>query len=362
MLGMPTTVPTHGNTRQPWNNGGALMPIGDKDWLALTPETPLEPALPICDPHHHLWEYRPEPVAYQRYLLPDLAADLHSGHNVRSTVFIEVRARYRTDGPEEMRPLGEVEFVEGLATESASGKYGQARMAAAIIGHADLKLGERVAPVLEAMQTASPTRFRGIRHSVGWDASPDLANRDIQGALSTEQYRAGARVLARMGLCLENSLYHPQLAELAAFARALPDLTIILNHIGGLVRIGPYANRDDVVLPAWRQGLAAVAACPNVILKLGGVGQRRYGFDWHERTTPIGSEELAAALSPLMHYCIEQFGPERCMFESNFPVDKVSYSYTVVYTAFKRLSTGYTAAERAAMFHDTAARVYRIAP
>jgi predicted TIM-barrel fold metal-dependent hydrolase len=337
------------------------MSIGGKDWLALTPEAPLEPALPICDPHHHLWDFRSEPVPYQRYLLPELAEDLNSGHNVRSTVFIEVKARYRPDGPEEMRPVGEVEFVEGLATESASGMYGRTRVAAAIIGYADLKLGERVAPVLDAMQAASPTRFRGIRHSTGWDPSPELVNRDIQGALSSDQYRAGARELARRGLCLENSLYHPQLPELAAFARALPELTIILNHIGGLVRIGPYANRDDEVLPAWRRGIAAVAACPNVILKLGGVGQRRFGFDWHARATPIGSAELAAALTPLMQYGIEQFGPDRCMFESNFPVDKVSYSYTVVYNAFKRLSAAYTEAERAALFHDTAARVYRLA-
>jgi len=338
------------------------MPIGDQDWLALTPEAPLEPELPICDPHHHLWESRPEPPAYQRYLLPELADDLKSGHNVRSTVFIEVRAFYRPDGPEAMRPVGEVAHIEGLAAESATGKYGPTRIAAGIIGHADLKLGAGVAPVLEAMQAASPTRFRGIRHSVGWDPSPELVNRDIQGALSSDGYRAGARVLARMGLCLENSLYHPQLPELAAFARAVPDLTIILNHIGGLVRIGTYANRDDEVLPAWRQGLAEVAACPNVILKLGGVGQRRYGFDWHTRPQPIGSVELAATLAPLMHYCIEQFGPERCMFESNFPVDKVSYSYTVIYNAFKRLSAGYAASERAALFHDTAARVYRLAP
>jgi predicted TIM-barrel fold metal-dependent hydrolase len=179
--------------------------------------------------------------------------------------------------------------------------------------------------------------------------------------LASDQYRAGARVLAGRGLCLENSLYHPQLAELAAFARAVPELTIILNHIGGLVRIGPYANRDNDVLPAWRQGIAAVAACPNVILKLGGVGQRRFGFDWYARTKPIGAEELAATLAPLMQYCIEQFGPTRCMFESNFPVDKVSYSYNVLYNAFKRLSQGYSAAERAALFHDTATRIYRIA-
>jgi predicted TIM-barrel fold metal-dependent hydrolase len=336
------------------------MSIGGPDWLALTPEPTLEPELPICDAHHHLWEFRPEPLPYQCYLLPDLAEDLHSGHHVRSTVFIEVKAKYRPDGPEEMRPVGEVEFVEGLATESTSGTHGPARVAAAIIGYADLKRGERVAPVLEAMQEASPERFRGIRHATGWDPSPELVNRDIQGVLSSTNFRAGARVLAATGLCLENSLYHHQLPELAAFARAVPDLTIIVNHIGGLVRIGPYANRDDEVLPAWRRGIAAVAACPNVIIKLGGVGQVRFGFDWHTRAQPIGSEALAAALSPLMHYCIEQFGPDRCMFESNFPVDKVSYSYHVVYNAFKRLSHGYSAAERGAMFHDTAARVYRI--
>ena len=336
------------------------MSIGGPDWLALTPEPTLEPELPICDPHHHLWDFRPEPVPYQRYLLPELTADLHSGHHVRSTVFIEVKTRYRTTGPEEMRPVGEVEFVEGLATESARGMYGRAQVAAAIIGYADLKRGAQVAPVLDAMQAASPTRFRGVRHSVGWDPSPELAMRDIPGVLSSDQYRAGARVLAGRGLCLETSLYHPQLAELAAFATAVPDLTIILNHIGGLVRIGSYANRDDEVLPAWRRGIATVSACPNVILKLGGVGQHRFGFDWHARAQPIGSEELAAALAPLMHSCIEQFGPDRCMFESNFPVDKVSYSYNVVYNAFKRLSTGYSAGERAALFHDTAARVYRI--
>ena len=156
-------------------------------------------------------------------------------------------------------------------------------------------------------------------------------------------------------------LYFPQLPELAAFAKAVPDLPIILNHIGGLLRVGPYANRDDEVLATWRRGIAAVAACPNVSVKLGGIGMPRTGFDWHARSTPIGSEELAASMAPFMTYCIEQFGPNRCMFESNFPVDKVSFSYNVMYNAFKRLSKGYSASERAAMFHDTAARVYRVA-
>ena len=334
---------------------------GGPAWLQRTPETALEPDLRICDPHHHIWEHRHEPQAYQRYLLPDLAADIRdSGHNVRSTVFIEVKAFYRADGPEEMRPVGEVAHVNGLADEAASGKHGPTRIAAAIVGHADLKLGDRVAPVLEAMQAASP-RFRGIRHATGWDASPELTQRDIQGVMSTSQYRAGARVLAKLGLTLDNSLYHTQLDELAALARVVPDLTIVLNHIGGLVRVGPYANRDHEVLADWRRGIAAVAACPNIVLKLGGVGQKRFGYDWFARAKPIGSEELAEALAPLMHYCIEKFGPNRCMFESNFPVDKVSYAYGVVWNAFKRLSKGYSPSERAALFQDTAARVYRLA-
>ena len=336
------------------------MLFGNSDWLALTPEDALEPELPICDAHHHFWDFRTDRVPYQRYLLHELAADINNGHNVRSTVFIEARSMYRTDGPEEMRPVGEVEFVQGLAAASASGLYGPGRAAAAIIGHANLNLGEGVKPVLEALRAASPNRFRGIRHSVGWDPHPEVLNRDLEGRLASSEYRAGARVLASMGLCLENSLYFPQLSELADFARALPDLTIILNHIGGLLREGPYANRDHEVLPAWRQGIATVAQCPNIIMKLGGVGQLRFGFDWHARVKPIGSEELAESLSPLMNYCIEQFGPGRCMFESNFPVDKVSYSYNVAYNAFKRLSQSYSVSERAAMFHHTAMSVYKI--
>ena len=336
------------------------MPIGDADWLTQTMETSLEPDLPICDPHHHLWTHRPEPLAYQQYLLPELAADINGGHNVRSTVFIEVRAEYRTDGPEEMRPVGEVEFVQKIADESASGAYGPGRAAAAIIGKADLKLGEGVRPVLEALQAASPNRFRGVRHSVGWDPSPEVLDREIQGALGSDGYRAGARIMAQMGLVLENSLYFPQLDELADFANSVPDLTIVLNHVGGLLRVGPYANRVNEVLAEWRRGVAVVAKSSNIIMKLGGVGQARYGYDWSDREVPVGSEELAGTLAPLMNYCIEQFGAERCMFESNFPVDKISYSYNVVYNAFKRLSQAYSPTERAALFHDTAKRVYSI--
>ena len=340
------------------------MPFGGNDWLALTPEPTLEPELPICDPHHHFWDLRTERIPYQRYLLHELAADIHSGHNVRSTVFIEARAMYRADGPEEMRPVGEVEFVQGLAAASASGLYGPGRAAAAIVGHANLNLGERVAPVLEALQAASPNRFRGIRHSVTWDPHPEVENtaaHKSEGQLASDQFRAGARVLARMGLSLEGWLYFPQLPELAAFAKAVPDLTIILNHIGGLLRVGPYANRDDEVLATWRHGHR----------RRGGVPQRRHQARRHRHAAhaastgiraskPIGSEELAAAMAPFMTYCIEQFGPTGACSRATSRWTRCRSPTTCMYNAFKRLSKGYSAAERAAMFHDTAARVYRI--
>ena len=336
------------------------MPFGGNDWLALTQEPTLEPELPICDPHHHFWDLRPQSIPHQRYLIHELNADIYSGHNVRSTVFLEARSMYRPDGPLEMRPVGEVEFVQGLAAASASGVYGPAKAAAAIIGHADLKLAAKVEGVLDALQAASPNRLRGIRHNVTWSPDPELENRETEGILANTEFRAGADVLAQKELVLDVMLSFPQMLELAAFAKSVPNLSIILNHIGALRRVGIYTNRDDEVTPAWREGIEAVAACPNITMKLGGMGMPWMGFGWHTREVPVGSEELAESMSPWMNYCIGQFGPDRCMFESNFPPDKVSFSYNVMYNAFKRLSKGYSASERSAMFHDTAARVYRI--
>src|SRR5262249_22517613 len=257
-------VPASGNRP----GGETEMPYGGNDWLALTQEETLEPELPICDPHHHFWDFRFERIPYQRYLLHELAADVSCGHNVRSTVFIEARSMYRPDGPAELRPVGEVEFVQGLAAAAVTGLYGPCRAASAIVGHADLKLGDRVEPVLEALQAASPNRFRGIRHTVTWDPHPEIENREKEGVLASADYRAGAQVLARKGLSLDIGVCFPQLPELAAFARAVPDVTIILNHLGGLMRVGPYANKDDEVLPNWQRGIAAVAECSNVNLKL----------------------------------------------------------------------------------------------
>jgi len=339
------------------------MPFGGQDWLALTPEEALEPDLPIVDPHHHFWDRRPARIPYQRYQLHEILEDIASGHNIRGTVFIEARSMYRADGEPELRGVGEVEYVQGIAAASASGLYGPTRVAAGIIGRADLGLGAAVEPVLEALQAASPNRFRGIRHSVARDPNPEIDNAvepHYIGDLRTEAFREGARVLARRGLSFEAWQFHPQLPDLVDFARAVPELPIVLNHVGGLLRVGPYAARLDEVEASWRASIAALAQCPNVVVKLGGFGMPRAGFGFELRETPVGSEELAQTMAPWLTYCIEQFGPDRSMFESNFPVDKVSFSYGVMWNAFKRFSAAYTPTERAAMFHDTAARIYRL--
>lgn len=330
------------------------------EWLRLTAEDALEPALPICDPHHHLWA-RPE----DRYLLDELLQDVRSGHNIVSTVFIECRSMYRTDGPEEMKPVGETEFVEGIAANSASRRNGPTRVAAGIIGHANLTLGAAVAPVLEGHRAASPSRFRGIRHICVWDASPAIpitAPVRMSGLMLDSTFRAGFACLKEYGLSFEAWLYYPQLPELASLARAFPEVPIILNHIGGVLGVGPYAGRRDEVFQAWKRGIAEVAVCPNVVVKLGGLGMPRSGFGWETCPAPPTSTELAETTRPYYLTCIEKFGPSRCMFESNFPVDKESYSYNVVWNSFKRMTQSFSPTERAALFHDTAARIYRLAP
>jgi len=319
-------------------------------------ETVLEPALPVCDAHHHLWERPPE-----TYLLKELTADLQSGHNIVSTVAVECGYGYRTGGPGDLRPVGEVEFLEAAANRAAAETAIKTRIAAAIVGFADLSLGDAVAPVLEAHLAASPNRFRGIRYSTTWDASGELRNETGPRMLAGGDFRRGLSWLKKLNLSFDAWLYHPQLPELADLARALPDVTIVLNHIGAPLGVGPYAGKCDEVFKSWSRGIAAVASCANVTVKLGGVGSARSRHDWHQRAVKPSSEEIAAVLRPYFERCIEKFGADRCMFESNFPVEKRSNAYVVVWNAFKRITEGYSAAERAALFHDTAARVYRIA-
>ncbi len=318
-------------------------------------EAALEPDMPICDAHHHLWQ-RPR----ERYLLNDLLVDLRSGHRISSTVAVECGYGYHKNGPEQIKPIGEVTFLDEIAGRVASDPSITTRIAAGIVGFADLTLGDAVAPVLEAHMTASPNRFRGIRYSTTWDASAALRSEAPPGMLADGKFRSGFAWLKRFKLTFDAWLYHPQLPELTALARAFPDVTIILNHIGAPLGVGPYAGRRDEVFQLWRRGIAEVASCPNIVVKLGGVGSARSGYDWHQRAVPPSSEEIAGILKPYFEYCIEKFGVERCMFESNFPVEKRSNSYVVVWNAFKRISKNFSAAERAALFHDTATRAYRI--
>jgi predicted TIM-barrel fold metal-dependent hydrolase len=327
------------------------------DWLALTQEDAIEPDLPIIDPHHHFWD-RPN----NRYVLEDLAADV-AAHHVRQTVFIECTSMYRADGPEEFKVVGETEFVQGLAAVSASGRHGDLRAAAGIVGSADLRLGDRVAPVLEAQIAAAPQRFRGIRHRAAWAEPGVLPNQpsSVQPhVLLDPDFRRGFAFLRPYGLVFEAWLYHPQIPELIDLARAFPDTTIVLNHLGGPIGVGPYAGRRDEIFAGWREDIATLARCPNVVAKVGGIQMVVNGYGWHERERPPTSDELLAANRDWYLHTIEQFGPERCMFESNFPVDRLSCSYTVLWNQFKKLTRDFAPAERAAMFHDTAQRIYRL--
>jgi predicted TIM-barrel fold metal-dependent hydrolase len=336
-----------------------FLPVRD-DWLARRIEAILEPELPIVDPHHHLWE-RPGWI----YMLDDLLRDTNSGHNIVATVFVQCRSMHRASGPEEMKPVGETEFVNGVAAMSASGGYGKSKICAAIVGHADLRLGARVRPVLEAHIRAGGGRFRGIRHITAWDADPTLllpSYAVTPGLMADAMFRQGFACLAPLNLTFDAWLYHPQIGDVTALARAFPDTRICLNHVGGPIGIGVYASQRNEVFATWSVAIRELAKCPNVYVKLGGMAMRSNGFDFHEKADPPSSEALAAAWKPYAESCIEAFDPSRCMFESNFPVDKGSYAYAPFWNACKILARGTSAAEKTDLFSGTAARFYRLEP
>jgi predicted TIM-barrel fold metal-dependent hydrolase len=329
-----------------------------EDWLAQYTEEVIDPHRPIVDPHHHLWDR-----GGQRYMIEEMTSDIASGHNIVATVYVEARSMYRADGPEALRPVGEVEFAGGAAAMSASGGYGPARVCAGIVGHANLLLGEAARAVLEAEIAAGQGRFRGIRHSSAWDADPNVAHMYAtrpKGLLLDPTFRTGFACLAPLGLSFDAWLFHPQITELTDLARAFPDTRIVLDHCGGPIGIGSYANRRDEIFPVWKASIREIAKCPNVVVKLGGLAMRLLGYDFHERPKPPSSEEAAAAWRPYIETCIEAFGPERCMFESNFPPDKGQCSYQVIFNAFKRTAAQYSEPEKTALFSKTAADVYRL--
>jgi predicted TIM-barrel fold metal-dependent hydrolase len=329
-----------------------------EDWLALHSEDVIDPARPIVDPHHHLWDR-----GGQRYLIDELAADIASGHHVVATVYVEARSMYRASGPEALRPVGEIEFACGAAAMSASGGYGKAAICAGVVGHVNLMLGEAAAEVLEAEIAAGNGRFRGIRHSSPWDADPEVAGIYAlrpKGLLLDPTFRQGFACLAPLGLSFDSWLFHPQIGELADLARAFPDTRIVLDHCGGPIGVGGYANRREEVFEGWKTSIQDIARCPNVVVKLGGLAMCLLGYDFHKRPRPPSSEQAAAAWRPYIETCIEAFGPSRAMFESNFPPDKGQCSYQVIFNAFKRVAAQYSEAEKTALFSQTAADVYRL--
>jgi len=322
-------------------------------------EPVLEPDLPICDPHHHLWDH---PTS--RYMIEELNADAGSGHRIESTVFVECNSFYRADGPRALAPVSETEMVNGVAAMSASGRYGEMRACVGIVGFADLSLGADVAPVLEAHIRAGGDRFRGVRHAGAWDASDAVRNAHTnppKGLYGSAAFREGYARLADHGLSFEAWQFHPQLPEVTDLARAFPETVLVLDHVGGPLGIGPYEGRRAEVFEPWKADLIELAKSPNVVVKLGGLGMAICGFGFHKREAPASSQELAQAWGPYIETCIELFGPERCMFESNFPVDQVSCDYRTLWNALKRLAAGASADEKALLFRDVARRTYRLA-
>jgi len=327
-------------------------------WRAKLREDIIEPELAIIDAHHHLWN-RPD----DRYFIEDFLADAQTGHNIVATVFVECGQMYRQGVEPLLAPIGEVEFVNGIAAMSASGSFGTIRVAAGIVGTADLSVGADVARILD-MQIQASSRYRGIRLTTKWDADDDLnTGRYLipPGIMQDEQFRVGFAMLGPRKLSFDAMIYHTQLRELADLARAFPDTTIVLNHIGGMLAFTKtYLPRKDEAIAQWRAGITELAKCANVVVKLGGLGMSYFahGFDQHD--TPATSEALAAGWGPYFKHCIDQFGPTRCMFESNFPPDRDSVSYPVIWNVFKRVAARYTKEEKQALFYGTAASAYRL--
>ncbi|MGE0486312.1 MAG: amidohydrolase [Gammaproteobacteria bacterium] len=325
-------------------------------WLAQVEEEVLDPGRRIVDPHHHFFV---PGGAFPAYDLADLWSDTDT-HGIAKTVFLQCWEGYRTDGPEELRCLGETEWVASIAAEAAR-EPARAQIAG-IVGSCEMRLGAAVRPILEAHVAASPL-FRGIRQAAAWDADEGLFSMPgmSDGALYDDAgFRAGAAVLAAMDLSLDAYHYHTQNPALLRLARALPQLPIVLNHLGTPLGVGPYANRRAEVVAQWRADIAELARCPNVYMKLGGLAMPWNGFGYDDAARPPTSDELVADQADYYHYAIEQFGPSRCMFESNFPVDKCALSYTVLWNAFKKMAVRYGESEQDDMFYGTANRFYRL--
>ena len=325
-------------------------------WLAQVEEEIVDPDRPIVDPHHHLWT----DAVLPRYMLDDLWADTESGHNVVKTVFVECNASYRESGPEQLRSLGEVEFVVAAARESAESRGGRAEISA-IVSHADLTL-DGIEEILDQHARAGQGLFRGVRHIGARDDDDALLipGRAPAGLYRGEEFRRGLKALGRLGCSFDAWHYYHQNSSFAELARAVPDTLMVLDHFGTPIGVGQYANRRDEVFDAWKESVSEVAQCPNVVAKLGGLAMPDNGMGWMGRDLPPTSDEFQEVQAPYYLHTIEAFGPDRCMFESNFPVDKYSISYPVLWNGLKKIVAAFSEDEKNAMFSGTATRVYRL--
>jgi len=327
--------------------------------VVTSPEPVIEPERSIVDPHHHLW---PERGPLPRYLLEEWWADTGSGHNIVQTVFMECGSEYRTDGPEHLCPVGETEFVAKQAARSAAGGPGQPRIAA-LVAHADLRLGDGVEELLDLHERAAGGLFRGIRHSGAHDEDPDalfIPGRAPADLYRQADFRAGLRRLGELGYTYDTWHYHHQNPAFAELARAVPDTTMVLDHFGTPLGVGRFAGRRAEIFEQWKKDVKAIAACPNVIAKLGGLAMPDNGFGWMGRDQPPTSDEFVEAQAPYYLHMIECFTPQRCMFESNFPVDRLSISYPVLWNGLKKIVRDFSETEKDAMFRGTASRVYSL--
>jgi predicted TIM-barrel fold metal-dependent hydrolase len=328
-------------------------------WHDQVEEEIVEPERPIVDPHHHLWHDRgfmPE------YLLEDLWADTGSGHNIVQTVFMECGAEYRSDGPKHLRPLGETEFVVKQAGKSEQGGLGKA-VIAAIVAHADLRRGDRVEEVLALHEELGRGLFRGIRHAGARDEDPEplmIPGRAPEGLYQDSGFRDGLKRLGELGYSYDTWHYHHQNPSFAALARAVPDTTMVLDHFGTPLGVGRFAGRRAEIFEQWKQDIAEVAQCPNVMAKLGGLAMPDNGFGWMGRDLPPSSDEFVEAQAPYYLHMIECFTPQRCMFESNFPVDRLSISYPVLWNGLKKIVADFSEDEKESLFRGTATEVYRL--
>ena len=332
-------------------------PPPDSVWLRQHTEEIIDPEQPIIDPHHHLWEHDGHP-----YLMDDLLDDVETGHNIVATVFVQASYGYRASGPQEMRCIGETEKVIEFVQQAKQRGIRQ-DLCAGMVGFVDLMTGDKVAAVIEAHMAVAGSRFKGVRHSISRDNHfPDgiVLKPAPKGLLANQKYREGLLRLTDYDLCYDAMLYHQQIPELTALAQAMPELPIILDHFGCILGVGHYRGREKETFAIWRKDMRDLADCPNVSVKIGGMGMIICGPRYHENEAPPGSLELAEAWRPYIETCIEFFGVERCMFESNFPVDKAMFSYPVLWNAYKRSVAGLSSQDKMALFHDTAKRVYRL--